>query len=61
MASSLSNLANNFSEGIHRIKCKCGHDDKKCDTCGIKYKYCQYRQVIIKYKYYRQYTNFKDD
>ena len=39
MASSLSNLVNNLSEGIHRIKCKYGHDDKKCETCGIKYKY----------------------
>ena len=39
MASSLSNLVNNFSEGIHRIKCKFGHDDKKCKTCGIKCKY----------------------
>ena len=29
MASSLSNLVNNFSEGIHRIKCKFRHDDKK--------------------------------
>ena len=28
MASSLSNLANNLSEGIHRIKCKFGHDNK---------------------------------
>ena len=28
-----------FSEGIHKIKCKCGHDDEKCETCGIKYKY----------------------
>ena len=28
MASSLSNLVNNISEGIHRIKCKFGHDDK---------------------------------
>ena len=28
MASSLSNLANNFSEGIHRIKCKFRHNDK---------------------------------
>ena len=28
MASSLSNLVNNLSEGIHRIKCKYGHDDK---------------------------------
>ena len=29
MANSLSNLANNLSEGIHRIKCKFGHNDKK--------------------------------
>ena len=41
MASSLSNLANNLSDGIHRSKCKFGHGDKKCETkCGIKYKYC---------------------
>ena len=31
MASSLSNLVNNLSEGIHRIKWKCKHDDKKCE------------------------------
>ena len=36
MASSLSNIANNLSEGIHRIKCKFGHNDKR-ETCGIKY------------------------
>ena len=35
MASSLSNLVN-LSEAIHRIKCKSGYDDKKCETCGIK-------------------------
>ena len=52
MASSLSNLVNNLSEGNQRIKCKYGHDDKKCETCGIKYKYCNY--VL-------EYTNFKDD
>ena len=51
MASSLSNLVNNLSAGIHRIRCKYGHDDKKCETCGIKYKYCEYCE----------YTNFKDD
>ena len=28
MASSLSNVVNNLSEEIHRIKCKYGHDDK---------------------------------
>ena len=35
MTSSLSNLLNNLSEVIHRIKCKLGHEDKKCETCGI--------------------------
>ena len=40
MASSLSNLVNNLSEVLHRIKCKLGYDDKKCETCGIKYNYC---------------------
>ena len=52
MASSLSNLVNNLSEGIHRIKCKYKHDDKKCETCGIKYNYCNC---------FLEYTNFKDD
>ena len=28
IASSLSNVVNNLSEEIHRIKCKYGHDDK---------------------------------
>ena len=36
MASSLSNLVDNLSEGIDRIKCKYRHDDKKCETWGIK-------------------------
>ena len=36
MASSLSNIVNNLSEGIHRIKCKFGHSDKR-ETSGIKY------------------------
>ena len=52
MASSLSNLVNNLSEGLHRIKCKLEHDDKICHTCGIKYKYCH---CFLEYK------NFKDD
>ena len=52
MASSLSNLVNNLSEGIHRIKCKYEHDDKKCETCVIKYKHCDY---LI------EYINFKGD
>ena len=52
MASSLSNLANNLREGIHKIKCKDVDDDKKCQTCKIKYKYCD---CFLEYK------NFKDD
>ena len=52
MASSFSNLVNNLFEGIHRIKCKCGHDDEKCETCEIKYKY---------YDCFLEYTTFKDD
>ena len=52
MRSSLSNLVNNFSEGIHRIKCKFGHNDKKRETWGIKYKHCNC---------FLEYTNFKYD
>ena len=54
MASSLSNLVYNFSEGIHRIKCKFGHDNKKYETYGIKCKYCdcflEYKNDLIEYK-----------
>ena len=32
MAKSLSNLFNNLSEGIHRIKWKFDHDNKKYET-----------------------------
>ena len=52
MASSWSNLVNNISGGIHRTKCKFGHNDKKCETCGIKYKH---------FDCFLEYTNFKDD
>ena len=40
MASLLLNLVNNLSEGLHGIKCKLGDYNKKFETCGIKYKYC---------------------
>ena len=52
MASSLSNLVNNFSEETHRIKCKYKNDDKKCETCRIKYKY---------FNCFLKYINFKED
>ena len=52
MASSLSNLVNNLSEGIHTIKCKYEHNEEKCETSRIKYKYCNY---------FLEYLDFKDD
>ena len=52
MASSLSNLVINLSEGIHKIKCKYPHNDKKCETCRIKYKVCDC---------FLECTNVKDD
>ena len=51
IASSLSNLDNNLSEGVHRIKCQFGLCDKKCETEGIKYKYCNI---------FLEYTKIKD-
>ena len=52
MASTLSNLVNNLSERIHRIKCKFGHNDKKWEAGGIKYKHCDC---------FLEYTSFKDN
>ena len=52
MASSLSNLVNNLSEGIYKVKYKYGHSIKKCETCRITYKICDC---------FLEYTNFKND
>ena len=41
MTGLLSNLANNLAEGIYKIKCKYGHNNKKCETFGIKYTDCE--------------------
>ena len=41
MASSLLNLVDNLREGIYKIKCKNEYSNKKCQTCGIKYKDCE--------------------
>ena len=41
MASSLSNIINTLAEGIHEIKCKYSHENKKCETYEIKYKDCE--------------------
>ena len=32
LGSLLSSLANNLAEGVHKIKCKYEHNDKKCET-----------------------------
>ena len=50
MTRSLLNLVHNLSEGIHKIKCKYRHNNKKCETCGTKYKY-----------FFGEYTNLKDE
>ena len=42
----------NLSKEFQKIKCKYGHDDKRCETCRIKYKCC---------KSFLEYINFKDD
>ena len=52
MASSLSNLVNNLSKAIHRIKSKYRLNDKRCETCRIK---CSF------YDYFLEYMNFKDN
>ena len=38
IASSSSNLVNNLTEGIHKIKRKYGHDNQNCKTCGKKFR-----------------------
>ena len=51
IASSLSDLVNNLSKWIQRIKYKYRHRDKTRETCRIKYKNCDC---------FFQCTNFKD-
>ena len=52
MASSISNLFNCLAEGTNKIKCNCGHDDKNCETRGIRCKDCE---CCL------EYTNVKDN
>ena len=51
MESSLSNLVNNLAEGIHKIKCKNEHNNKKFEMRGIKFNDCYC---------FLEYTSFKD-
>ena len=52
MESFLSNLVNNIFQETHEIKCKHGHDDKKCETCVIT---LEVSDVFL------EYTNFKNN
>ena len=52
MASLSSVFVHNLSGGIHEIKYKPRHNDKKCETCGITYEV---------FKCFLEYANFKDD
>ena len=52
MENLLSNLFDDLAEGIHRIKYKNGNDNKKFETCGIKYQDCD--SCL-------EYINVKDD
>ena len=50
MTNSISNLVNNFNEGIHKTKCKREHDDKKWERCGIKFNNCECNLECTKFK-----------
>ena len=50
MTNSLSNLVDNLVERIDTNKCKYRRNDKKCETCGIKYKECEYCLENIKFE-----------
>ena len=52
MANSLWDLANNLSEGIHRIKCKYGHDNKNVKLVELS--------ISIATVFF-EYSNLKDD
>ena len=36
-----ANLVSSLVGGIHKIKCKYVHDNKKCETCRIEHKNCE--------------------
>ena len=50
LACLLSNVGDNLAKGIHKTKCRYGHEDKKCEICGIKYKDCDcfLKQIKVK-------------
>ena len=50
---SLLNLVSNLSEEIHRIICKFGHNDEKCETyvkCDCFLEYSNFKDNLTEYK-----------
>ena len=66
MANSLPSLVKSLSEGIQRVKFKYRHDDRKCQTCRIKYRhydcffeYAKIKDDLIEYKFLICNRNFQ--
>ena len=55
MVSSLSNLVNNISEGIHKIKCKYRHDDKNVKLSELNI------NIGTAFFFFFEFTNFRND
>ena len=47
---SLSSLVNNLAGATHKVKCKYGHNDEKCETYEIKHKNCE---CFLQYTYFK--------
>ena len=47
LTSSWWDLVNNLAEEINKFKWKYRNDDKKCETCRIKYKYCCLEDIRV--------------
>ena len=57
MVSSLSNLVNNISEGIHKIKCKYRHDDKNVKLAELNINI----GTVFFFFFFFEFTNFRND
>ena len=56
-------ILENPTEWTHKIKCKCGHDNKKCGTCGSKYMNIEWTNIkndSIIYKCLCCYGNYQN-
>ena len=60
MASSLSNLVNNPSEGIHDIKWKNGRNDKICETSRINCMSLSCHVPVSEWIYTLQFSEYQE-